>query len=68
MAAKCKLVSKVSIETACHFCELGIKDGVHYGTVVMSYSTVPEPQLARLLIDGSAQPYVAAAYISQSFL
>jgi len=22
LAAKCKLVSKVSIETACHFCEL----------------------------------------------
>jgi len=48
LAAKCKLVSKVSIETACHFCELGVKDGVHYGTIVTSYGTVPEPQLARL--------------------
>jgi len=26
----------------------GKKDGVHYGTVVTSYGTVPEPQLARL--------------------
>jgi len=25
-----------------------MKDGVHYGTVVTSYDTVPEPQLARL--------------------
>jgi len=48
LAAKCKLVSKVSIETTCHFCELGVKDGVHYRTVVTSYGTVPEPQLARL--------------------
>jgi len=48
LAAKCKLVSKVPIETACHFCELRMKDGVHYGTVVTSYDTVPEPQLARL--------------------
>ena len=48
MAAKCKFVSKVSIETACHFCELGVKDGVPYGTAVTSYGTVPEPQLARL--------------------
>jgi len=41
LAAKCKLVSKVSIETARHFCELGVNDGIHYGTVVTSYGTVP---------------------------
>jgi len=58
LAAKCKLVSKVSIETACHFCELGVKDGVHYGTVVTSYGTVSEPQLARLLIDGSGHSHL----------
>jgi len=48
LAAKCKLVSTISIETACHFCQLRDQDGVPYGTVVMSYGTVPEPQLARL--------------------
>jgi len=48
LAAKCKLVSKVAIEAACHFCELGVKDGVPYSTVVTSYGTVPESQLARL--------------------
>jgi len=48
LAAKCKLVSKVAIETACHFCELRVQDGAHYGIVVTSYGTVPEPQLARL--------------------
>jgi len=30
------------------FCQLRDQDGVPYGTVVTSYGTVPEPQLARL--------------------
>jgi len=44
LAAKCKLVSKVSIETACQLPRTWGKDGVHYGTLVTSYGTVPEPQ------------------------
>jgi len=42
LAAKCKLVSKVAIETACQLAWSWGKDGVHYGTLVS------EPHLARL--------------------
>jgi len=59
-------VSKVSIETACHFFELGLKDGVHYGTVVTSYGTVPEPQLARLFLLTSL--VIAASKPNASFV
>jgi len=44
LAAKCNLVSQVAIETA-----VNLRQRLHtYGTVVTSYGTVPESQLARL--------------------